>query len=173
MVEHGAHDPAEGLTSLEALGIAIRAEMDAGELFDELARSSDDPLIRRRYELLAAVENQHREYLTARYRELAGDVALKLPPSRVPASSGGAARHPEQVLDAAIDEERHAREFYLQAARDTEDLSGRTMFRFLADMHYQHWMTLAQEKDLLVRYPNYGRPGKVPWHAEKSLRSGR
>jgi rubrerythrin len=79
----------------------------------------------------------------------------------------------EGVLDMAIDEERHAREFFLRAARDTADLSGRAMFRYLADMAYQHWLTLGQEKDLLVRYPNYARKGKVPWRAEKSLKTGR
>ena len=54
-------------------------------------------------------------------------------------------------------------------ARDTTDLSGRAMFRFLANMEYQHWMILAQEKDMVVRYPNYGRPGQTPWRAEKTV----
>jgi rubrerythrin len=83
------------------------------------------------------------------------------------------ARSLEDVLDVAIDAHRSAREFYLHSARETEDLSGRAMFRFLADRAYQHWMTLAQEKDMLVRYPNYGRPGQSPWRAEKSMPLGK
>jgi rubrerythrin len=74
-----------------------------------------------------------------------------------------------EVLDLAIDEERRSRELYLKAARETTDISGQAMFRFLADMEYQHWMILAQEKDMLVRYPNYGRPGQTPWRAEKTV----
>jgi len=162
-----------GLTSLEALGVAIRAEMDSRDIYRELAERTEDRIIRRRFELLAAEEVQHIEYLTEEYKKLAGDVPLKLPPSQLP----GGMETPEErshtsverVLDIAIDEERRSREFYLKAARDTEDLSGRAMFRFLADMEYQHWMTLAQEKDMLVRYPNYGRPGSSPWRAEKSM----
>ena len=66
----------------------------------------------------------------------------------------------------------HSRDFYLRAARETEDLSGQAMFRFLADMGFRHWMDLGQERDLLARYPNYGRPGPEPWRAEVSLTSG-
>jgi rubrerythrin len=167
----------EGLTSLEALGIAIRAEMDAQEIYNELAERSEEQIIHRRFELLAAEEGQHRQYLTEHYRSLAGDIPLKLPPSQLPKDmlSRDQRSHKslEGVLDTAIDVERHAREFFLRAARDTDDLSGRAMFRYLADMAYQHWLALGQEKDLLVRYPNYARRGKVPWRAEKSLKTGR
>ena len=163
----------EGLTALEALGIAIRAEIDARAIYEELAHRADEPRIRRRFELLAAEEQQHREYLEARWEEVAADVSLKLPDSHLPREMVSremrAKRSIEEVLDMAIDEERRSREFYLRAARETNDLSGRAMFRFLADMEYQHWMTLAQEKDMLVRYPNYGRPGLLPWRPEGSM----
>jgi rubrerythrin len=163
----------EGLTALEALGVAIRAEMDSRELYQELAERSENPQIRRRFELLAADEAQHLEYLEGRWQELAKDVPLKLPPSQHPTEmltpEQRAKQDLEAVLDMAIDEERRSREFYLRAARETDDPSGRAMFRFLADMEFEHWMTLGQEKDLLVRYPNYGRPGKVPWRAEKGI----
>jgi bacterioferritin (cytochrome b1) len=141
------HEP-EGLTSLEALGVAIRAEMDSRDLYKELAGRSENPQIRRRFELLAADEAQHLEYLKEQWEEMASGVPLKLPPSR----------HPKEMLTP-----------YLRAARETDDPSGRAMFRFLADMEFEHWMTLGQEKDLLVRYPNYGQPGKTPWRAEKQI----
>lgn len=165
-----------GLTALEALGVAIRAEMDAQEVYQELAARSKDRQIRRRFELLAAEEHQHQEYLRARWKELVNDLPLKLPPSRHPEEALTREQRShmthEQVLELALDEERQAREFFLGAARDTDDLSGRAMFRFLADMAYQHWLTLAQEKDMLVRYPNYGRPGSIPWQAEPRQSGG-
>ena len=168
-------DESEGLTALEALAIAIRAEIDARDVYEELAVRCEDRRLRRRYEALAADEQQHREYLEGRWNEVAQGVSLELPPSQLPKEmltpAQRAARRLEDVLDMAIVEERSAREFYLRAARETDDLSGRAMFRFLADMEYQHWMMLAQEKDMLVRYPNYGRPGKVPWRPKNSLAS--
>jgi rubrerythrin len=147
-------------------------EIDAQEVYQELAARSRDPQIRRRFEILAADEKRHREYLENRWHEMASDVPLKLPPSQrsmeMHTKEKRSRRSLEDVLDLAIEEERHSREFYLRAARETDDLSGRAMFRFLADMEFQHWILLAQEKDMLVRYPNYGRPGSVPWRPEKS-----
>ena len=131
---------AEELTSLEALGIAIRLEADAADV----------------------------------YRELAPGVTLKLPPSRLPRDMGTAeqrqARTIREVIDFAIIQERNGREFYLEAARRTSDLSGQAMFRYLADIKHAHWMSLAQERDLLIQYPNYGRRGPVPWRTEPSMR---
>jgi rubrerythrin len=159
-----------GLTSLEALGIAIRADMDAAELYSELADRCEDRQIRRRFDNLAADERQQQDQLTQQWEELAKGTALKLPASRLPARKTTRALRRrmsiEDVLDLAIETEREAREFFLLAARETGDLSGRAMFRYLADTAYQHWMVLAQEKDMLIRYPNYGRPGAIPWRPE-------
>lgn len=166
-------EPEEGLTSLEALGLAIRAEMDAIDLYHELAERCDRSLVSRRFEQLAAEEEQHRAYLVEKWEDLAGGVELKLPPSQLPPEmgtrSGRAAHTIEEVLDLAIEEERRSRDFYLQAARETEDLSGQQMFRYLADMEYRHWMHLAQERDLLSRYPRYHRAAPVPWSREPGL----
>jgi rubrerythrin len=166
----------ESLTALEALGIAIRAETDASELYRDLAQRCDQPALRRRFELLAADEEWHRQFLQDKWKELAAEVELKLPPSLLP--RGLATREERcgrsllEVIDLAIAEERHSRDFYVRAARTSEDPSGQSMFRFLADLEYRHWMELAQERDLLVSYPNYGRPGTEPWRAEASLTSG-
>ncbi len=166
-------DPEEGLTSLEALGLAIRAEMDAIEIYHDLAERCDRPLVRRRFEQLAAEEEQHRVYLLEQWEKLAAGVELQLPPSRLPPEMRTrevrAVRTVEEVLDLAIAEERRSRDFYLQAARETEDLSGQQMFRYLADMEYRHWMHLSQERDLLSRYPRYHGSTPVPWKREPGL----
>jgi rubrerythrin len=167
----------EGLTALEALGVAVRNEMDSIELYQELAdRCRDsDKLACRRFELLAADEAQHREFLIAKWKELAGNLELKPPPSQLPRDRVTREQRQrmnlEDVLKLAMEEERRARELYLRAARETEDLSGQAMFRFLADIEYKHWVHLAQELDLLARYPNYLRPGPQPWHPEPGLGS--
>ena len=164
----------EELTSLEALGVAIRLETDAAEVYRELAERWGDPLVRRRFDLLAAEEEQHRMLLEEKWRELAPTVPLRLPPSRLPREMGtGEQRRAHtirEVLDFAIVEERNGREFYLGAARATSDLSGQSMFRYLADIKYAHWMSLVQERDLMIQYPNYGRRGPVPWHTEPAMR---
>jgi len=166
----------EGLTSVEALGVAIRSETDARDLYREMAERCEDPLLARRFELLAAEEERHREILISKWQEVAGGVELKLPPSRLPETLASRdqrrVRTLTEVLDLAIEEERRSWDFCLRAARETADLSGQAMFRFLADIGRSHWMALCQERELLARYPNYGRRGPRPWRVEGSLASG-
>jgi rubrerythrin len=166
----------ESLTSLEALSIAIRRELDSRDVYREVAGRCEESLIRRRFELLAAEEERHHAYLVERWREMARGVELKLPPSELPRGmvtcQERSSRTLLEILDMAIEQERHSLDFYLRAAQETADLSGQAMFRFLADLERRHSMDLAQERDLLVRYPNYGRSGPAPWRAEASLTGG-
>ena len=167
-------DGEEGLTSLEALGIAIRAETDARDIYRELAKRCERPLVCQRFEQLAAEEEQHRRYLLARWEEVSGGVLLKLPSSRLPTAmltpESRRAQSIEQVLDMAIEATRAARDFYLLAARETEDLSGREMFQYLADMEYRHMAHLNDERDLIARYPRYHGTSDDPWRVEPGLR---
>lgn len=143
----------DGSSPLTALAIAIRVGADARDVYSDLAARAGECRLRRLFELLAAEHERHREYLEARWRYSAANVSLELPPSRLPA---GRTTHEErlgctleEMLDLAMDHERRARVFFLGAARDAGDVSGQAIFRFLAEMAHQHWVTLAQEKDAL------------------------
>jgi rubrerythrin len=165
----------EGLTSLEALGIAIRAETDTRDMFLELARRCDRPLVCRRFEQLAAEQEQHLTYLIDRWGQIAGGVQLHLPPSRLPTDMDTReerqAHTVEEVLDVAIDASRHDRDFYIRAARQTDDPSGQRMFQYLADMAFRQMNQLTEERDLLIRYPRYHGSNPEPWQPERSLGS--
>lgn len=167
------HD--EGLTALEAIGVAIRAETDTRDLFAELARRCDRPLVCRRFEQLAAEQSQHLTYLSERWGQISGGVPLRLPPSSLPAdmdtSDQREARTIEDVLEVAIDAVRHGRDLYIRAARETDDLSGQRMFHYLADMAFRQMTQLTEERDLLIRYPRYHRSTPEPWQPERSLGS--
>jgi rubrerythrin len=153
----------------------VRQETDAAEVYRELAGRLEDPLLRRRFELLASEEDQHRTLLESKWTELAQGVRLKLPPSQLPGemctSERRGAHTIREVLELAVAQEGRCRDFYLDAARQTPDLSGQAMFRYLADIKYAHWMSLAQERDLMIRYPNYGRRGPTPWRTEPRPRA--
>jgi rubrerythrin len=167
------HD--EGLTSLEALGVAIRAETDTHNVFAELARRCERPIICRRFEQLAAEQSQHLTYLMERWEQVSGGVPLRLPPSRLPTgmdtSEERQAQTVEDVLDVAIDAVRHDRDFYIRAARETDDSSGQRMFQYLADMAFRQMNQLTEERDLLIRYPRYHGATSEPWQPERSLGS--
>lgn len=167
----------EGLSSLEALGIAIRAETDCRDMYREMAGRCEQPLLQRRFELLATEEEQHRTFLTDRWAQVSSGVDLKLPPSCLPADmctgEQRKTRSMEEVLEVAIQQKRRSRDFYLRAARETADLSGQRMFQYLADMAYRQMVELTDERDLMIRYPRYHGPSSEPWQPERALEARR
>lgn len=158
------------ITALEALGIAIRAEADAAEIYQEVAGRIGNPFLQRRVLVLAREEQQHRRILEDAYNKQFPGVPLVLPGSQLPREicTTELRRHlsVREVLSCAIERERRSREFYLQAAETTTDLTGRTMFNFLADWEFSHQMALSAEYEMLVRYPRYFQQAAEPWKPE-------
>lgn len=162
------------VTSLEALGIAIRSEIDSQELYEELGQRTASTTVAKRFKQLQKEEKQHQKILEDEYNRLFPQVKLRLPPSVLPVSSNTkgniANKSLAEVLQLAIEEERKSRDFYLDAAEQTPELSGKKMFRFLADMEYSHQMRLQAECELCRRYPNYFSCGEEPWKPEQRMR---
>jgi rubrerythrin len=162
-----------GLTALEALGIAIRREMDAGETYRDLAAGCDSPLARDRFLLLQHEAQQHETMLRSRYDEMFPDVKLSVPRSAktpVPAVAGGHGDGLKGALGYAVEAERRAREFYMEASVATSDPTGQNMFRYLADVHGRHQMMLESEYDTVLRYPHAFDDPQAPWRPERRSR---
>ncbi len=162
------------LTGLEVLAIGIRSEIDAQTMYREMAERVSQPQARERFYVLAAEEQQHQDILERRYKQLFPDVPLHIPPSQLPPKAATSALRKDlslrEALEIALEEERHAREFYLDAVNRVEDMTGKAMLKFLSDMEFTHQMSLTAEYDLLVKYPNYFENAAEPWHAEPGLR---
>jgi rubrerythrin len=166
---------ATGLTALEALGIAVRREMDAAATYQSLAAGCANLLARDRFRLLEREAQQHEAMLRRRYQELFPDVELVLPPptaaAPVPRSDGGdQCEGLKGALRFAVDALRRSREFYLEAASGTADPTGQAMFRYLADEHARQQMVLEAEYDTVLRYPHAFDDPQAPWRPERRLR---
>jgi rubrerythrin len=166
----------EEITALEALGIAIRGEIDVQEVYRDLAAMCEDETRRDRFLNLQQEGKRHQVLLENKYREMFPDVPLRLPESQLPrhAMDSGARKGLEirEVLSIALGEEKRNREFFLDCAAVTGESSGKRMFRFLADMAFSHQVMLAAELELLEKYPTYFQ-GEKPWDVESGLRSDR
>lgn len=160
----------EPVTALEALGIAIRAEIDAAEVYTELAARIGNPFLQQKILTLAKEEQQHRRILEEAYRSQFQEVPLALPDSRLAAEFSTPTLRDQlsvkEVLALAITHERQSREFYLEAAASTTDLSGKRMFNYLADWEFSHQMELTAEHDMIMRYPRFFEQSAEPWKAE-------
>jgi rubrerythrin len=163
-------------TGLEVLGIAIRSEIEAAELYREIAGRVEDPTAKERFHLLAAEEDRHRGLLARKYEELYPDVPLRVPPMSASGRDAGAVRADLSlcdVLELAIGEESASQEFYLEAIGRMRDPNGESMLRYLAGMEYTHRMTLTAEYEMLRRYPHYYDACPEPWREETGMRVGR
>ena len=148
----------QDLTVLEALGIAIRAEMDANELYTNLANKVRNQTVKNKLLFLANEEAKHRELLTARYQEMFPGVEMALPAKIFSEGSKGAVidkMSPLEVVNMAIEAEKKARTFYLDAAKNTTDPKGKMMFEYLAQTELSHQHILTSELRLLKRNPEY------------------
>jgi rubrerythrin len=164
---------AKELTALEALGVAVRRELDTQQIFRDLASACSSPIARERFQLLANEARQHEAMLRRRHVELFPDVDLALPPSMAPVPKPeGAGRYGglREALRLASDAEWQARDFFLDAAANASDPSGQSMFRYLAGVHAQHHMQLASQFELVLQYPNAYDDQEAPWRTETHVR---
>lgn len=163
----------EGLTSLEALGLAIRCEMDSEELYRELAAKTENELMKERFLNLSQAQKKHRLLLEKKYQEMFPNVELKMPPCRLPYEVSAESIKGltlRDVLKIAIQQEKKAREFFLDCAETVTDLSGKRMFRFLADMKFSYSSILNTELEVIEKYPAYYEE-QGGWEVETRLKT--
>jgi len=162
------------LSALEALGIAIRREIDAGQVLRNLAAGCSNPLATDRFLLLARESAQQEQLLRDRYDGLFPGVPLVVPPPVAPPPGLLTGSDPCDGVRAALrfaaDAERQAREFYLDAANAAADLTGQAMFRYLAEIHARHQSELEAEYAVILQFPHAFDDVQAPWRPEVRLR---
>lgn len=75
--------PPDELTAVEALGVAIRAEIGASELYAELATRVLNPFLQQKILLLSKEELQHKRILEGAYNAQFPEVPLVLPSTQL------------------------------------------------------------------------------------------
>lgn len=163
-------------TALEALGIAIRIELDARQLYGNLAGLCDMPRLQDRLFNFSKTAYQQQRLLEKAYQEMFPEADLQLPPSQLPVEVADREKCQQQTLAAALriglEVEKRSREFYLQQAGATGDPSGQRMFSMLAKIKFSQLMILSEELETIEEYPAY-HEGHQSWDAESSLKKSK
>lgn len=119
---------AHGLIASEAPGVGIRAEMDASEVYAELASRVSNPFLHKEAELLAKEELQHKPIIEEAYHRHFPEVPLALPHSQIPkqvsCKTDWERLSVKKGVTCTIEQERRTREFHFGAAQDATDLTG-------------------------------------------------
>jgi rubrerythrin len=146
------------LTPLEALGIAIKAEIEAAETYERLANLVKNRALQEKAHFLRGEELKHRALLEEAYARQFPDVELILPARslapRVKAELEGEVSVPE-LLALAMEAEQASERFYAGLARRSRSGSARAMFQHLSRMESSHFHLLQVEHDLVTRFPDY------------------
>ena len=161
------------LTALEALGIAIRTELDAWQLYDNLAGLCDAPRLQERLFNFSKTAHQQQKLLEKTYQEMFPEADLQLPTSQLPVDIADRDKCQQQTLAnalrMALEVEKRSREFYLKQAEEAGDPSGQRMFSTLAKIKFSRLMMLSEELETLEKYPAY-HEGHPSWDAESTLK---
>lgn len=144
------------LSALEIVGIAIRAERDAFDLYSSLATRVSNTKLVEEFEELARQEQQHEEWLTLYYTEATGlEEAPPVPDIQI--KIFGPDVHDEmsvvQVLEVAVEKEHVAERVYAEAARRAEDASGRRLLERLVEFERGHARRIQEQLDHARRDP--------------------
>lgn len=152
MVEGG------GLTALEALGVAIKSEIEAASLYARLRERVGSSSLAAKLHFVQAEEEKHRAILEGEYQRRFPDVDLRLPPDAVvplPDEASFADLSVPELFRVAMQAEQASAEFYLREAERTQDEAGRTILRYLGKVERGHYLMLETEYDLVSRFPDY------------------
>ncbi len=146
----------EQLSALEIVGIAIRAERDAYDLYESLAERVSNPRLVKEFKDLAGQEKEHERWLTEYYREATGlEDAPPVPEVKIkifgPEVHDGMSV--VQVLEVAVEKEHVAERVYAEAARRARDASGRRLLERLVEFERGHARRLEQQLDHARRDP--------------------
>jgi rubrerythrin len=145
-------------TALEALGVAIRSEIEAASLYARLAAQVQNPSLVAKLTFLQQEEEKHRTMLEGLYHNQFPEVALELPAKSLVPVIGTAnitKMAVPELFQLAMRAEESSAEFYEQEADRSRDEKGRALLRYLSNVERGHYQMLETEYDLLSRFPDY------------------
>ena len=146
-----------GLTTLEAVALAVRSEIESTDIYETLAARVKNPEVRTILTDLAADEEKHRQGLMNLYQRMLGDQEAAIPESdgrEKKLDLAGDAAY-EDVLRAARDKEFDSERFYKQAADRVREYRTRMFFLDVAESERKHAATLQKLLDQLKEDPHW------------------
>lgn len=144
------------LTTLEAVALAVRSEIESTDLYEKLAERVKNPEVKKVLEDLAGDEEKHRQGLMNLYTRLLDGQEPVLPQSDGRRKELGLKPDAAyaDVLTAARDKEIDSEAFYKKAAQDVVEYRTRMFFLDVAESERKHAATLQKLLDRLKEDPH-------------------
>ncbi|MFN3533625.1 MAG: ferritin-like domain-containing protein [Candidatus Brocadia sp.] len=148
---------------------AISEEVKASRLYSNFALQMEDRGARLKFEVMAAIELRHYEYLLSYYQEkfqqtpvVQESVESKIVRPETPPRTASFG----EAIKIIIDTEWRAYEFYKKALEISIDENDRKVFKTLADMELSHYEQFRTEYNYLTESTIRFASEDIPWMME-------
>ncbi len=161
---------ADDLTPLEILGVAIKSEIAAANLYRHMGERVVNRDLRERLAFLVQEEEKHRRALEEAYARRFPEVELALPArSLVPTVEAALEEETPvpELFQIAMEAERLSAEFYEELAGKAQEETSRTLLTYLSRMEQGHYNLLQTEYELIQRFPSYYQV--KDWHLGEEM----
>jgi rubrerythrin len=137
---------------LEILEIGIYNEISARDFYLSVAGIIKDVSGREKFQLLADDEKRHREILEDWYKKESKGMVFPFDPKKVKKIKVEVKDHTSAfaAIDIALEAERQAYLFYLEAAKRAKDEKGKEIFEKLSEEEDGHYQKLSAERNAIA-----------------------
>lgn len=146
------------LTSLEVLGMAVKAEIESAQLYHMMSKRVKNRVVRSKLAFLEGEEEKHRALLEDLYAKTFPQAPLSLPEtSPIPPVTRALKKELtlKKLFQVAMEAEQKSEAFYAHLAAEIKDPTGKSMLSYLSQMERGHYQLLKGEYEVVVAYPDY------------------
>jgi len=146
------------LKPFEVYPVAVRAEIDAAEIYRDLKALVKNEALKQKLDFLAKEEDRHKAILERLFRDHFPNRKLVVPGQSKRLKQSVAVDEATSVLELfklAMSKEKEAEEFYREARTRSEDAQSKRILDYLSRTERSHYYMLQSEIDLLERFPEY------------------
>jgi len=142
----------------EILAAAVRAELDAAAIYNDLRGRVKNEVLIQKLQFLANEETRHRAILERLFADKFPDETLRVPAASAKPAKILPVENKTAVLDLfklAMAKEKEAEAFYKESKKIISDVQGRKILDYLGRVERSHYFMLKSEIELLETFPEY------------------
>jgi len=152
----------EDLSFEEMLKGAVKAEINAKEVYEHMADRVDNFVMTERFEFLAGEEKKHEGFLRNIYKSVGSQRDLDVPeetPVPLPYIRYGDDIDESEIIEQAMDAEIASRDFYRKMAKKADDAglqrNPKKLLNYLAGMEQNHYEILKEEFNMMSEFEEF------------------
>jgi len=152
----------EDVSFEEMLKGAVKAEINAREVYEHMAGRVDNFVMTERFEFLAGEEKKHEGFLRNIYKSVGSQRDLDVPeetPVPLPYIRYGDDIDESEIIEQAMDAEIASRDFYRKMAEKADDAglqrNPKKLLDYLAGMEQNHYEILKEEFNMMSEFEEF------------------